>query len=140
MAITTNAIANVTIQDQDLLTPTQPVIVSRSNVQVVLPATNVTYSGYLTVTSVTAVSLNLPAGVAFLYVRNASLVSNNNLVQLSITPVTQPATLISIPGGGVFLYACPIAGTNNLAQIASASVQGNTTQPVQVEYMWGTAF
>lgn len=129
-----NAIATVTIQDQDLINPTFPVLAQRVSASVTFPSSNsVVFGGYVNVVGSGFTNLFTGLTVPFVYIRNASL-SSNSVLFLQMTPVGASAFNINLFPGGIFVWANVIANTSNsFSQIAYAVTVG---APVPMEYMY----
>jgi hypothetical protein len=138
-APTSNAIAQVTILDQDLLSAAQTNLVQRLAATVTLPVPNtLIYSGYMNVTSA-AFLLLLPAGQfsPFVYIRNANdPTSQNALViqtqqQGGATNITQ-----NLLPGGIFLFAnSSLTTASPFSSYQDVEVAVFSGAPVVMEYM-----
>lgn len=129
-----NAIATVTIQEQDLLNATNPFIVQRALASVTFPSSNsVVYGGFVNVTAASFTNLFLNQNVPFVYIRNASSSTNSTLF-LQMTPSGGVQNAINLSPGGIFLWANTLViGGNNWGTIAYAVTVG---APVPMEYMY----
>jgi hypothetical protein len=133
-----NAIATVTIQDQDLITPGLQNLVQRLATTVIFPSTNgLLYSGYTQVTLTTFTQI-LPAGAfsPFVYVRNAST-SGQNALTVEYQVSGGPTASLNLSPGGIFLFANSIASlspapVNVMIVVALAVFAGS---PVTAEYL-----
>lgn len=134
MAPSSNAIATVTIQEQDLLATTLPIIVQRSLASVTFPSSNaLVYGGYVNVLSASFVNLFLNQNVPFVYIRNASA-SGNSTLFLELTPSGGSMISMNLTPGGIFLWANTLViGGNNWGTIAYAATVG---APVSMEYLF----
>lgn len=123
---TSNAVAIVTLQDQDLVNPGLTNLVQRLAASVIYPTITLVYSGYTNTIPGTPITLfaantNSP----FVYVRNVICASGNAL-SLTITPQGAAAYTLNLTPGGVWLYANQISsGTPNPSnQISTITASG----------------
>lgn len=134
-----NAVAIVTIQDQDLVSPGLTNLVQRLQATVVCPSPNaVQYSGYQLVTATTFVAITPGlANIPFVYVRNASPSGNNTLV-LQYLFSGGPAALANLAPGGIFLFANNVPGgpSSPFTSIQQVSVAVFFQAPVIMEYLF----
>lgn len=134
-----NAIAQVTIFDQDLLSPGLSNLVQRLAATVTLAVPNaLLYSGYLTVSSTSFVNL-LPAGAVcpFAYVRNASpgTVTNNPLV-LNLQQTGGVSTIaMNLFNSGIFIFANSSVISSPPSTLQTLSYASFVSSPVVMEYM-----
>jgi hypothetical protein len=135
-----NAIATVTIQDQDALVTIPAILAQRVAASVTFPSLNtVNYSGYQLVTLGTFINV-VPAGVncSFVYIRNANT-SGNAVLILSI--VAQGSAVggqnPNLYPGGIFLYANSVIATATpFTALSTVQVAVVVGQPVTMEYMY----
>jgi len=129
-----NAIATVTIQDQDLITSTFPVLAQRVLATVTFPSSNtVQFGGFINVVSAGFTALFTAQTVPFVYIRNASTSSNSNLF-LQLTPTGGVLFTMQLSPGAIFLWANPVATTANSWGTISYAVTAGA--PVPMEYMY----
>lgn len=141
MPAPSNAIATLTIQDQDQLNVALPNIVQRMNASVVFqPLNSILFSGYQVVSSLVLVNL-VPAltNVGFAYIRNVNPLSTNNvlIVQCSGQGVGTNTT-VNLGPGGIFLFANQfIAGSVPFTSLNNLAVAVAFGASVTIEYMLG---
>jgi hypothetical protein len=133
------AVATLTIQDQDLLGTVTPIsLVTRANVIVTTPASlsgGIFYGGYLSVNSLVFANL-FPGSSGFVYIRNATNSTDNAYaLALQYTSVTTPTVFLQ--PGGVFLYANPVlsGGTSSISNLQYAASNANKF-PIIMEYLY----
>jgi hypothetical protein len=136
MPAASNAVATVTIQDQDLLSSVPSNLVQRLNASVIFPAINaLQYSGYQSVASTTPVSLApLATNLPFVYIRNANTSGNNALI-VEYAPTGSGVTVVNLLPGGIFLFANSIVpALAPFSTINSLQVAVFFQAPVTMEY------
>lgn len=135
------AVATLTIQDQDLLNTAGPVnLVARVAAQVITqPALipgGVFYSGYFTVSSTVNTALFAVAS-PFVYVRNVTQ-SSDSTYSLQVQ-FTQVSTInVILQPGGIFLYANPVPVNGSIQKISAVGLACANAAgvPLIVEYMY----
>lgn len=131
-----NAIAIVTVQDQDLVTSTQPILAQRLSATVTFPSSNVLqFGGFVNVVSAGFTNLFVNQNVAFVYIRNASTSTNSTLF-LQITPNGGALFTTNLSPGGIFLVANSISTTGNSYQ--TISYAATVGAPAVMEYVYAT--
>jgi hypothetical protein len=140
MPANSNAIAIVTIQDQDLLSAGQPNVVQRLSAQVTFPSSNgIQYSGYQVVTSNIFIPV-APAAtqLSFAYIRNASPFSANGVLEVGYTLLGGTPSTLELAPGGIFLFANPsiAMGPVSSSTIGNLQVLVNSGTSIIMEYMW----
>lgn len=126
-----NAVATVTIQDQDLLAQGLPNLVQRlSAVVTFAPVVGVFYSGYNVVQPPTAINLFGAINAPFVYIRNANT-SGGATLSLNYQGTGSVAVAaVSLGAGGIFLWSNSVnsAGSpTGLINFAYAAVGGAVT-------------
>lgn len=139
MPANSNAVATVTIQDQDALsTAGVPVLVQRLNASVTFPSANaIQYSGYQLVTSSSFVQLTPGTNnIPFVYIRNANA-SGGSVLIVEWLVSGAPATTVILAPGGIFLFTNPtssqVAPFTSIQQVSVAVFAG---APVIMEYLY----
>jgi hypothetical protein len=135
------AVATVTIQDQDLLSTVSPlVLVTRSNFTVTTTPSpsvgGIFYGGYLNV-SITGFTALFVNASPFVYIRNATASTDVTFaLSIQFTVGGQTPTIFIQPGG-VFLYANPIlpGGTSTITNVNYA-ISNAGKAPVIMEYLY----
>lgn len=135
-----NAIATLTIQDQDLVQPGLANLVNRATASVTFPAPNgVIYSGYQTLTTGSVTLFSSGVACPFLYFRNIS-VGQNNTAQLNFVLTGSIVTnVLNLAPGGIFLFANPVvsSGPSSQATNLSSFLFGPySSSQITVEYMY----
>ena len=136
-----NAIATLTIQDQDLINSGFANLVNRVNASVTFPATGgVFYGGYATVTAGSSFVIVTAAQVSpFVYVRNVTA-NQNILLALSYQPTgSAVVSQINLCSGGIFLYGNALtvgAGLNGTGLTSVFFAPLGSGNIATVEYLW----
>jgi hypothetical protein len=136
-----NAIATLTIQDQDLITPGLANLVNRVNATVTFPSSGGTfYGGYATVNAGSSFVIVGPAVVSpFVYVRNITANANVLLALSYQQSGSGVAAVVNLCSGGIFLYGNALTvgtglnGTGLQNVFFSPLGTGNIAT---VEYFW----
>lgn len=133
-----NAVAQVTISDQDLLSTAQQNLVQRNNATVIFPVQNaLVYSGYQLITLGTFTAL-LPFGnfSPFVYIRNANDSGSNVLiVQIQPQGAVSPTAVNLLPGG-IFLYGNTTINTSSpFSALSDVELAVFVGAPATAEYM-----
>lgn len=121
-----NAIATVTMQAQDLITPGFANLVQRLQATVTFPsASSLVYSGYTnTIPGTPVVLFPSATNTPFVYVRCVVCTSGNAL-SLTITPTGAAAYAVNLTPGGIWMYvnqvASPSPAPSNLISTISAA-------------------
>ena len=101
-----NAVVNITLQEQDLISPGLPIPITRTAPTMLIPAsTQLAYSGFITVTSTnfTIATGTVTNPVLFLFVRN----TQSTLLTLTVTPATQAASTMILPLNAIYMWGNP---------------------------------
>jgi hypothetical protein len=140
MPANSNAIATVTIQDQDALGPIPSILAQRVQASVIFGSSNtIVYGGYQVVNLVLVNVIPVSTiACPFVFVRNANT-SGNAVLTVSVQAqggAVSPQPLGLAPGG-MFLFANNViaqtAPVTALQLVTAAAVAG---QPVVMEYMY----
>jgi hypothetical protein len=131
-----NAIATLTIQDQDLVSPGFANLVQRIAASVTFPSSNViTYSGYYALTPAAGLFGLYGSGTVplpFAYIRNLNPINGSGL-DIQVKGGGVGTAILGLAPGAMFLYANPLTPPDS--GILNLSIECSTGN-VLVEYLY----